>query len=246
MFGGAGNDTLVWNPGDANDLVEGQAGRRHDGVQRRRRQPRPSKPRPSAGRLRFTRNLGNIVMDVGGHGDGSICRALGGADTAAVNDLTGTDVTKVDIDLAVAIGGGAGDAAADTITVNGTDGPDNVAVAANAGVVDVTGLFTPGGRTRTCNPRFWRPVLCQLSYAPRVARPIVAAAPYSLRVAPPPPRTSLGALFFVLAIVFAGIAAAAAEAVGDEPGLVVVVVAAAAIGLWLFTLSVRNLRKPRP
>jgi hypothetical protein len=24
-----------------------------------------------------------------------------------------------------------------------------------------------GGRTRTCNPRFWRPVLCQLSYAPR-------------------------------------------------------------------------------
>jgi hypothetical protein len=29
-----------------------------------------------------------------------------------------------------------------------------------------------GGRTRTCNPRFWRPVLCQLSYAPRVARPV--------------------------------------------------------------------------
>jgi hypothetical protein len=26
-----------------------------------------------------------------------------------------------------------------------------------------------GGRTRTCNPRFWRPVLCQLSYAPRFA-----------------------------------------------------------------------------
>ncbi len=24
-----------------------------------------------------------------------------------------------------------------------------------------------GDRTRTCNPRFWRPVLCQLSYAPR-------------------------------------------------------------------------------
>ncbi len=23
------------------------------------------------------------------------------------------------------------------------------------------------GRTRTCNPRFWRPVLCQLSYCPR-------------------------------------------------------------------------------
>jgi threonine dehydrogenase-like Zn-dependent dehydrogenase len=44
---------------------------------------------------------------------------------------------------------------------------------------------------------------------------------------------------------FAGIAAAAAEAVNGEPGLVVVVIAAGAIGLWLLTLAVRNLRKPR-
>jgi lipopolysaccharide export LptBFGC system permease protein LptF len=50
----------------------------------------------------------------------------------------------------------------------------------------------------------------------------------------------------VLAVVFGGIAAAAAEAVDTEPGLVVVVVAAGAIGLWLLTLSIRNLRKPRP
>ena len=65
-------------------------------------------------------------------------------------------------------------------------------------------------------------------------------------MASPPPRYSLGALFFVLAVVFVGIAAAAAEAVDTEPGLVVVVVAAGAIGLWLLTLSIRNLRKPRP
>jgi threonine dehydrogenase-like Zn-dependent dehydrogenase len=63
-------------------------------------------------------------------------------------------------------------------------------------------------------------------------------------VAPPPPRPSLGALFLVLGVVFAGIAAAAAEAVDDEPGVVVVVVAAGAIGLWLLSLAVRNLRKP--
>jgi hypothetical protein len=44
-------------------------------------------------------------------------------------------------------------------------------------------------------------------------------------------------------VAFAGIAAAAAEAVHNEPGLLVVVVAAAAIGLWLLTLAVRNLRK---
>ena len=62
-------------------------------------------------------------------------------------------------------------------------------------------------------------------------------------MAPPPPRPALGALFFVLAVAFAGIAAAAAEAVDNEPGLLVVVVAAGAIGLWLLTLAVRNLRK---
>jgi threonine dehydrogenase-like Zn-dependent dehydrogenase len=64
-------------------------------------------------------------------------------------------------------------------------------------------------------------------------------------MAPPRPRPALGALFLVLAIAFAGIAAAAAEAVNEEPGLVAVVVAAGAIGLWLLTLAVRNLRKSR-
>jgi threonine dehydrogenase-like Zn-dependent dehydrogenase len=65
-------------------------------------------------------------------------------------------------------------------------------------------------------------------------------------MAPPPPRPALGALFLVLAIAFAGIAAAAVEAVDDEPGLVVVVVAAGSIGLWLLTLAVRNLKRRQP
>jgi threonine dehydrogenase-like Zn-dependent dehydrogenase len=65
-------------------------------------------------------------------------------------------------------------------------------------------------------------------------------------MAPPPPRPALGALFLVLAIAFAGIAAAAVEAVDDEPGVVVVVVAAGSIGLWLLTLAVRNLKRRQP
>ena len=140
MFGGDGNDTLVWNPGDANDLVEGQAG--NDTMEfNGAGGDEAFEASAVAGRLRFTRNLGNIVMDVDGTETVDL-RALGGKDTADLNDLTGTDVTKVNIDLAAAIGGGAGDGLADTITVNGTNGPDNIAVAANAGVVDVTGLFT--------------------------------------------------------------------------------------------------------
>ena len=143
MFGGAGNDALVWNPGDGNDLVEGQAGddtmefigsAGSEGFE----------ALAVAGRLRFTRNIGNIVMDVDDTERVDL-RALGGQDGTVVNDLSGTDVRKVDIDLAEAIGGGAGDGVADAITVNGTNGADNVAVAANAGIVEVTGLFTAIG-----------------------------------------------------------------------------------------------------
>jgi hypothetical protein len=53
-------------------------------------------------------------------------------------------------------------------------------------------------------------------------------------------------LFLILGIAFVGIAAAAAEAVDRNAGLVVVVIAAAVIALWLFSLSIRNLRKRRP
>jgi Ca2+-binding RTX toxin-like protein len=140
MFGGAGDDTLVWNPGDANDLVEGQAG--NDTMEFVGAAGNEEFDASAvAGRLRFTRDVGNIVMDVGGTETVDL-RSLGGKDTAVVNDLTATGVTEANIDLAGAIGGGAGDGLADTITVNGTNGPDNIAVATNGGVVDLTGLFT--------------------------------------------------------------------------------------------------------
>jgi Ca2+-binding RTX toxin-like protein len=143
MFGGAGNDTLVWNPGDANDLVEGEAG--NDTMEfNGAGGDELFEATPVARRLRFTRDLGNIVMDVGSTERVDLA-AFGGADTAVLNDLTGTDVTKANIDLAGVLGGGAGDAAADTITVSGTNAPDTIAVAANGGVVDLTGLFTAIG-----------------------------------------------------------------------------------------------------
>jgi Ca2+-binding RTX toxin-like protein len=143
MFGGAGNDTLVWNPGDGNDLVEGQAG--NDTMEFNGAAVAEAFDASAvAGRLRFTRNVGNIVMDVGTTERVDL-RTLGGIDTAVFNDLSGTAVTKADVDLAGALGGTTGDGAADVVTVNGTNGPDNVAVAANGGVVDVTGLSTAYG-----------------------------------------------------------------------------------------------------
>jgi hypothetical protein len=67
--------------------------------------------------------------------------ALGGADTVTVNDLTGTDVNSVTVDLAGTIGGQVGDSAADDVVVNGTNGADAIAVAGTSSAgVTVSGL----------------------------------------------------------------------------------------------------------
>jgi Ca2+-binding RTX toxin-like protein len=142
-FLGADNDSFRWDPGDGSDVVEGQAGfdtmvfNGAGGAEN-------FDFSPNGGRLRFFRNVGNITMDVDDTEQVDL-RTLGGIDNTVVNDLSGTDVVKANIDLAGALGGSAGDGAADTITMNGTAGADNVAVAANAGIVDATGLVPAVG-----------------------------------------------------------------------------------------------------
>src|SRR5262249_22515366 len=98
-------------------------------------------------RVRFTRNLGNIVMDLNDV-ERLDLNARGGADTVTVNDLSGTDVTQVNLDLAGTPGSGTGDSSADTVIVNGTNGDDTIdvvgagtsyAVAGLPAVVSVTG-----------------------------------------------------------------------------------------------------------
>ena len=64
--------------------------------------------------------------------------ALGGADTIHVHDLSGTDVTKVSVNLGAA--GGAGDGATDTIVIDATNADDVVVVVGDAGHVSVLGL----------------------------------------------------------------------------------------------------------
>jgi hypothetical protein len=67
---------------------------------------------------------------------------VGGADSVTVNDLTGTDVTQTNIDLAGSFGGSAGDGAVDNVVVNATNGDDNVNITGNGSGADVTGLAT--------------------------------------------------------------------------------------------------------
>src|SRR5262249_25037543 len=135
---GAGNDTFVWNPGDGSDTVEGQAGT--DTLQFNGANVDEKIDISANGaRTRFTRDVANINMDLD-----DVQRinfeALGGADTITVNDLTGTDVSEVNLKLAGTLGGTAGDGALDSVIVNGTAAADNIKVAGDANTVSVTGL----------------------------------------------------------------------------------------------------------
>ena len=132
-FLGADNDIFVWDPGDGSDIVEGQTGSdtlRFNGSAGSEIFAASS----NGGRLLFTRNVGNIVMDVDDVETLTV-NALGGVDTPTVNDLTATDVTAVNVDLGVA---GVGDGAADSLTVNGTVGADLLSLVGSAGSVTVT------------------------------------------------------------------------------------------------------------
>jgi len=133
-FQGDGNDTFVWDPGDGSDIVEGQSGvdtllfNGSAGAE-------IFAASANGGRLLFTRNVGNIVMDTD---DVEILtvNALGGTDTPTINSLAATDVTTVNLNLGVS---GAGDGAADAVTVNGTVGADLFGLSGSAGSVSVDG-----------------------------------------------------------------------------------------------------------
>jgi Ca2+-binding RTX toxin-like protein len=66
--------------------------------------------------------------------------AAGGADNITVNDLAGTDVSQVAINLAGQPGIAGGDGQIDTVTINGTEGDDVITLTDNNGVLTVSGL----------------------------------------------------------------------------------------------------------
>jgi Ca2+-binding RTX toxin-like protein len=67
-------------------------------------------------------------------------RALGGADTINVGDLSGTDLVEMNTDLAGS--GGVGDASSDNVIVSGTNLDDVSVIDGDASGVAVTGLGT--------------------------------------------------------------------------------------------------------
>jgi Ca2+-binding RTX toxin-like protein len=137
---GAGDDTFVWNPGDGSDVVEGQAG--FDTLQFNGSNANENIDISANGsRARLFRDVGAVTMDLNGIERINLV-ALGGADTVTVNDLTGTNVQQVAIDLASPAGSSTGDGQPDTIVINGTNGNDVITLTENNGVVTVSGLAT--------------------------------------------------------------------------------------------------------
>ena len=131
-FLGAGNDTFQWDPGDGSDTVEGQ-----DGTDKMAFNganiAEDMDVSANGGRVRFTRNIAAIVMDLNDVESIEV-KALGGADNLVVNDVSGTDLANVSADL------GGDDAAADNITTKATNGGDVVTVSGTGPTAQVNGL----------------------------------------------------------------------------------------------------------
>ena len=136
-FLGAGNDTFIWNPGDGNDVVEGGSGfdtLDFRGANNQRRDIQHH--RPTAPGRRST--VANGTIDLTGVERIQFEAQGQHADNITINDLTGTDVKQVAIDLGVGRPGG-GDGQADTVSINATNG-HAITVTDHNGVVTVSGL----------------------------------------------------------------------------------------------------------
>jgi Ca2+-binding RTX toxin-like protein len=135
---GAGDDVFIWDPGDGSDTVEGQAGTdtlRFNGSNASEKFDLSA----NGNRLRLLRDVAAINMDTNAVERVEL-NTLAGTDTTTVNDLTGTGVTHVSVNLAAT--GGAGDTVADAIVVNARDGDDVVTLSGSATSTTVDGLTT--------------------------------------------------------------------------------------------------------
>ncbi|MGB3292800.1 MAG: calcium-binding protein [Phormidesmis sp.] len=146
VFGGAGDDVGIlgkgddlfgWNPGDGNDRIEGGEG--YDTMLFNGANVAEQIDMSAVGkRFRFFRNVANVVMDTDELEQVDF-NAFGGEDIITVNDLTGTDIKQINIDLS-AFGSADGDGAADTVILNGSDQADIITVSGTPGDVTVLGL----------------------------------------------------------------------------------------------------------
>ena len=145
---GGGDDTFVWTAGGGLDTVEGGEGSdtlRFEGQD----VGEHASVVANGARVTFSDDVGNVSTDLGGV-EAIEFLARGGADDVTVNDLTGTELALVTIDLAGAQG--IGDGAADTLTVNGTQGADSITMRDDGGAIAIGGTLHPAIRIQGQEP----------------------------------------------------------------------------------------------
>ena len=83
--------------------------------------------------------MANVALDVDSI-ENVLYHALGGADTVVINDLLGTGVKSLTIDLTGVINSGVADGELDQITLFGTSGKDVMSISSKGGAIAVEGL----------------------------------------------------------------------------------------------------------
>src|SRR5262249_5414627 len=93
---GPGDDTVEWGPGDGSDTVDGGTGRDtlvFNGSDVAEKFDLTA----NGARALFTRDVGNVTMDLGGLEEIDL-NPLGGADTITVNDQSTTGLNTLNLD----------------------------------------------------------------------------------------------------------------------------------------------------
>jgi Ca2+-binding RTX toxin-like protein len=139
---GAGDDRFDWDPGDGSDTVEGGDGTDTMGFIGANIAEKIDVS-ANGDHVRFSRDVGNVSMDTAGV-ERIDFEALAGADLVTVDDLTGTDLHTLQVDLDGGAPGG-GDGEPDRIVLNGTNGDDAIRVFGDAQGVNVKGLVPTVG-----------------------------------------------------------------------------------------------------
>jgi Ca2+-binding RTX toxin-like protein len=135
---GGGRDTFIWNPGDDNDTIQGQAG--SDTLDFRGSNVAESlRLSPVGAHARLTRNVTSVLLDLDTVEQVNL-RTLGGADTIVIDEMSATAVGGVTLDLSDQAGGG--DAQVDTVTASVIVDGAQAGVAAVEGRLELQGVRT--------------------------------------------------------------------------------------------------------
>jgi hypothetical protein len=132
LIGGDEFDIFTWNPGDGNDVIEGGDGD-NDVMFFNGSAAAEIFTLTAVGTHLLLLQTGGTVIDAAGVEQVNVVAGAGG-DTVAVNDLTGTDVQVININLGIA------DLATDAVIVRGTAAADDLTATVSSGVMTVDGL----------------------------------------------------------------------------------------------------------